>query len=310
MPESQLSPARLLAALGVVLLVHAGCGPGEPAREGLGVIVSVPPLASVVEVIGGDHVWVESLTPGGMDPHSYEPKPSQLRLVGQARLFVSTGLLEVEQVYTDALLDGNDALVVLNVTDGMSLIETGDGAGGNDDAHDHDHGHNHGHHHHGAYDPHIWLSPSRMKDVAARISRALSSADPAHAADYEVNLTAFEADVDRLDAELREQLEPVRGRPFVTYHASFSYFAEEYGLEQMVIERDGNEPTPTQLAELIDQARAAKAAIVLVDEAHSAEGARSVAAAIGATTHSTSTLTPDWMANLRLIATALTGARD
>ncbi len=62
------------------------------------------------------------------------------------------------------------------------------------------------------------------------IAQALSAADPANAAAYAGNADKVRADLDRLDAELAETLEPVRDRPFVVFHDAYQYFEDRYGL--------------------------------------------------------------------------------
>ena len=87
-----------------------------------------------------------------------------------------------------------------------------------------------GHEAPGASDPHIWLDPANARAIARAIVAALESADPAHAATYAANAAALDAKLAALDAELEETLEPVRGVPFIVYHAAYQYLERRYGL--------------------------------------------------------------------------------
>ena len=86
--------------------------------------------------------------------------------------------------------------------------------------------------HEGAADPHFWLDPTRLADVATALGDDFARRDPANAADYRANAAALVADLDALDAEFRAGLAQCRTRELVTGHAAFGYLAERYDLHQ------------------------------------------------------------------------------
>ncbi|MEM7188543.1 MAG: metal ABC transporter substrate-binding protein [Pseudomonadota bacterium] len=97
---------------------------------------------------------------------------------------------------------------------------------------DHDDHAGHDHHDHGAYDPHAWQSARNAVIYVDNITAALSKADPANASVYYRNRAAYVAEIEAMDAEIRNSVEtlPEAGRTVVTPHDAFGYFAEEYGL--------------------------------------------------------------------------------
>ena len=133
----------------------------------------------------------------------------------------------------------------------------------------------------GRPDPHIWLNPLLVKTQARTICDALVELDPQHAADYRKNLAAFEADLDRVHAEIAATLAPLKGRELFVFHPAFGYFADAYGLKQVPVEIEGKEPTAKQLAELIARAKADHVKVIFVQPQFSRKSAEAIAQAIG-----------------------------
>ena len=106
--------------------------------------------------------------------------------------------------------------------------------------HDHDHDHAHeehaeaGHdgHDHGAFDPHAWQSLDNAVAYVDTITAALAEADPGNAATFYKNRADYVAEIEALDAEIREIVSglPEDRRIVVTSHDAFQYFARDYGL--------------------------------------------------------------------------------
>lgn len=310
------------------------------------VLVSVVPLATFVERIGGDQVRVQPLVRPGQNPHAYEPSPRQVADFQSAELFVRVGL-PIEDAWLPRIRAVNPGLVVLDVREGMALRpndpvrELGDGsardrgkdhdrdghgaddagagahsgggrAGGreldHDDDHDNDNDGGQGHgHDHGAWDPHLWTSPPLVKAMGAAIRDALTARRPAEAARFAASYDAFAAELDALDRELRARLAPVTQRRFLVFHPAWGYFADTYGLTQVAIEYEGKEPGPRALAGLIDAARAAGVRTVLVQPQFSPRAARQVAAAIDGRVEAVDPLSPDYFATLRRLADLIAG---
>ena len=104
-----------------------------------------------------------------------------------------------------------------------------------DDDHEHEahaEGDDHDHHHHGAFDPHAWQSLGNALAYVDSIAAALAQADPVNAADFHRNRAAYGAEIEALDAEIRELVAalPAERRTVVTSHDAFQYFGRDYGL--------------------------------------------------------------------------------
>ncbi|GII98140.1 zinc transport system substrate-binding protein [Sediminihabitans luteus] len=258
-------PRRALltaATVSAVALTAAACGTASVEAEHpdrVQVLASFYPLQFVAERIGGEHVDVSNLTPPAAEPHDLELSPAQVRRVGDADLVI---YLAGFQEAVDEAVEARDANA-LDAADSARLEAEPDGT----DASEHDEGlvDEHAHeseeehaehaddgHDHGILDPHFWLDPTRLADVATAVEASLADVDPEHAADYSANLEALLADLGALDDDYTAALEPCTGAALVTSHEAFGYLAERYDLDQVGIAGvdPQNEPSPARLREI------------------------------------------------------------
>jgi zinc transport system substrate-binding protein len=157
----------------------------------------------------------------------------------------------------------------------------------------------------GRRNPHIWLSPRLVLRQSETIRDALSELMPDHAAQFAAGQAAFATDLEALDAELTARFAGVQNRRFMIYHPALYYFAQDYGLEQIAIEIDGQEPGPASLARIIDEARAADIHVIFVQQEFSQSAAEAVARAIDGEVVTLAPLAENMLENTRSIAEAL-----
>lgn len=322
------TPAHAIELFAVLTLIFALCitlatpVTASAADAPLHVTVSIPPQKYFVERIGGDLVRTTVMVPPGADPHTYEPKPSQLRGLAGSRLYFSIGAPFEDAWLARIVAAAGPSLTVAPMHKGVTLLpaaaplhieETANAAGkeyheerhADSDGHGHDHGHDHG-----TTDPHVWLSPMLVRHMSLAIRDALAKADPAHAATYRANYDRFAADIDAMDkrfADLFADL-PQDKRRFLVFHPSWSYFAHNYGLTELSIEVEGREPSPRQLRAIIDLARREHITTIFVQPQFSRRAAQTIATEIGARLVDADPLAEDWATNLERTAKALTQA--
>ncbi|HKI06315.1 MAG TPA: zinc ABC transporter substrate-binding protein [Thermoanaerobaculia bacterium] len=282
-------------------LILAACRPAAPTRPSgpLRVAVSVPPQAYFVERIAGRHAEIEVMIPPGYSHVDYSPTPRQVVALSRARLYVAVGhpAFELERTRIRPLLADLPAVEVVDMSQGMRLIEgQGEGAEGDDG------------HGHGGGDPHVWVAPDSVAVAARNIAAALERIDPAHAAEYRANLRAFEADIADLDRSIRSELGGDRGESFMVYHPTWGYFAHEYGLRQVAIEAEGKEPSAARLIQLIDEARREGVKVVFVQGGFPRKSAQVIAEAIGGRVVTADPQVRDWLGNLRQVTRELSEA--
>lgn len=290
---------RVLILVMVAELLLAGCARSRSSEEemapDLQVTVSIVPQAYFVERIGGEHVAVQVMVEPGQSPHTYEPKPEQLVALSQSNVYFSIGV-SFEDAWLERIAAASPGMLLVDTAAGIERrhIEAHD-HGDDDDDHEEDHeGEN--------LDPHIWLSPRLVKIQARHMADALAELDPEHAQEYRDNLVAFEAEIDALDAEIRQQLAGLTSAKFLVFHPSWGYFADEYGLEQVAIEVGGQEPSAAELAQLITLAREEGIRVVFAQPEFSTRSAEVIAEEIGGRVLLINPLALDWAENLREVA--------
>ena len=290
---------RVLILVMVAELLLAGCARSRSSEEemapDLQVTVSIVPQAYFVERIGGEHVAVQVMVEPGQSPHTYEPKPEQLVALSQSNVYFSIGV-SFEDAWLERIAAASPGMLLVDTAAGIERrpIEAHD-HGDDDDDHEEDHeGEN--------LDPHIWLSPRLVRIQARHMADALAELDPEHAQEYRDNLVAFEAEIDALDAEIRQQLAGLTSVKFLVFHPSWGYFADEYGLEQVAIEVGGQEPSAAELAQLITMAREEGIRVVFAQPEFSTRSAEVIAEEIDGRVLLINPLALDWAENLREVA--------
>lgn len=268
-------------------------GFSEPLR----VFASVLPLKTFVEKIGGEHVDVRVMVRPGFNPHTYDPTPQQITALAGTVLFVRAGL-PFEHAWIKRISSANSDMQWLDVRDGITLRTT--------EAHSHeDHEHYEEHHDHADHsnepDPHVWTSPLLAGKMLGRIRDKLSELDPAHAAEYARNHDIFLAELELLDHELHELLEPLSNRKFMVFHPAWGYFADRYHLIQVPIEREGKEPGARRITSLIEQARQDQVTVVFVQPQFDKRQAAQVAKAIDGAVIAVDPLAANYVENLRRV---------
>lgn len=284
----------------------------------LQISVSIPPQKYFVERIGGDLVRTTVMVPPGADPHTYEPKPSQLRGLSGSRIYFSIGAPFEDAWLARIVAAAEPSLSVVPMHKGVTLLpaaaplhsdeaEHAEGKEHHEDHHAHADGHGHDH---GTTDPHVWLSPMLVRHMSLAIRDALAKADPAHAATYRANYDRFAADIDAMDKKFADLFAalPQDRRRFLVFHPSWNYFAHNYGLTELSIEVEGREPSPRQLRAIIDLARRERITTIFVQPQFSRRAAQTIATEIGARLVDADPLAEDWAANLERTAKALAQA--
>ncbi|NES83601.1 MAG: zinc ABC transporter solute-binding protein [Moorea sp. SIO2B7] len=287
----------LILLLGMFSLM--GCSQHLPsetseAKEILEVTVSILPQKYFVERIGGDTVNVNVMVKPGANPATYEPKPEQLRALSNTQAYLTIGV-PFEKAWLPRIASVNSKMIFVDTTESIPLQPIAN--------HHHHHGEEEQHHEEEEnLDPHIWLSPKLVKIQAQIIKDALVELEPENKTEYQANLESFLADIDQLDAEIRKRLQGIKNHKFMVFHPSWGYFARDYGLEMIAIEIGGTEPSASELAKLISEAKEENIKIIFAQPEFNTESAETIAKEIGGEVLLISPLAPDWLNNLRQVA--------
>ncbi len=195
------------------------------------VVVSIPPVhslvAGVMQGIGDAHLLVK----GGTSPHTYALRPSDATLLSRADVVFWVGEgLEAFLVKPLAALGGGADVVALSEAPGLRLLATREGGVWEEDEEEHEaEGGHEGEH--GAHDTHVGLDPSNAEAMVDAIVAALGRRDPANAQAYAANGASLRGRLDGLKGEIKATLAPVAGKPFMVFHDAYQYFEEAFGLK-------------------------------------------------------------------------------
>lgn len=259
--------------------------------------VTIEPQRFFLETLVGDKYTVNCVTPKGANPESFDPTPSQLIEVSKSKMYFTVGSLGVEHLLVEKLKSNSPDIKYIDCSTGISLIEGHDHANCGHDDHHHDHGHAHA-----GTDPHIWSSPASAKIMIQNMYNALIDFDKNNKDYYETNYNKLIETIDSTDQVIRNYLEKASNKSFIIYHPALSYFANEYGLLQYSIEKDGKSPTPTQLAEMIDNAKKEGVKTVFIQKEFDVKNAETIAKSINARTFTINLLNYNWAEELINIA--------
>jgi ABC-type Zn uptake system ZnuABC Zn-binding protein ZnuA len=239
----------------------------------LNVVTTVAPISSIARNIGGTRIDLYGVVPDGTNSHTFEPAPSDARILSQADVIFVNGLdLELPTM----------ELAAANLRDGAEIVSLGEQTISEDEwVFDFSFPEEGGH-----PNPHLWTNPPHAKRYAEIIAQTLSERDPDNADYYAENLARFSDALDALDAAISEAVEtvPEANRKLLTYHDSWAYFAPRYGFAVIGAAQpsDFSEPSPQEVAALIDQIRAEQVPAVFGSEVFASSVLEQIAQEAGA----------------------------
>lgn len=233
----------------------------------LNVTASFYPLYYFATQIAGDKAKVINITPGGAEPHDYEPTAQDMvRIESSDLLILNGGNLEAWGDKIKDELAGQHTIIVFAGKDlvNKQLLEEGKTI----------------------QDPHVWLSPPLAKQEVQKIVQGFIQADPANASFYRSNAQSLENKLDELDKEYKEGLHSCVSHDFVTSHAAFGYLADQYHLNQIAIAgvSPHEEPSTKQLAEISDLVKAKGIKVIFFESLISPKLSETIANETGAKT--------------------------
>lgn len=266
----------LSVAVAVLVLTACGIGDGSsgpgassaaatPGVDSLKIVTTTTVFADIVQNVGGARVSTTSIIPPGVGPEDYEPKPDDAKKLADATLIVSNGV-GLDNFLDDLLASGSGGDTPrLVLGDGIPILTVD-----------------------GEENPHFWLDPTIVKEYyLPAIASRLGELDPDGMATYDANMTAFGAELDALDAELKTEIAtiPEANRKLVTFHDAFPYFSRHFGFEEVgvIIQNVGQEPTAGELATLVEKVKSAGVRAVFSEAQFSPDLTRTLAQEAGVT---------------------------
>ena len=290
---------RTLYIIAALLAVLTSCGGKKSSSSDEQrplLTVSVEPLRFFAEAVGGDKFRVTSLVPEGSSPETYDPTPQQLIALGKSRAFLRVGYIGYELVWADKLRQNAPGVEFFDMSEGIDLIR--------EEEHD-DHSHE-GHTHAAGVEPHIWASVQNARVIANNVYRSLCAISPADKEYFRHRLDSLEQEINKVDEAVKAYLSDGQST-FLIYHPALSYFARDYRLQQVSIEKGGKEPSPAYLRQLIELCRDKGVKVVFIQKEFDVRNAEVIAKELGVQVVTIHPLSSRWADEMLRIARALSG---
>jgi len=214
----------------------------------LQVISSFYTIHEFSQNVGQEKVDVILLVPAGVEPHDWGPTIKDVQRMQKSDLIIINGIGfenwvdSLEEIdYQGVIVDTSNGILVKNF--GQENVRT-------------------------SGDPHIWLNPVYAKIQVQNIANAFSNSDPTNQQYYQSNASKYIEQLDLLDSKIRNELSDCN-YDFIAFHDSFSYFADEYNLNQHTIISSNSpheEATAKTLVNVISTARELNIKVIFSEE--------------------------------------------
>ena len=247
------------------------------------IFVTITPMQSIIEEITAGDFDIEVIVPKGASPETFEPTPKQVTSFSDAEFIFSTGLIDFEQSLVERI---DDDAEVVNLSNGIELI-AGSCSHGN---HQHKHG----------VDPHIWTSPRALRTMVTNAHKAIMAHYPDSVKYTEATGRLLER-INKLDNYCATRIKAEGVEAMMIYHPAYTYYARDYGIEQIAIEHDGKEPSLRQTTALIEKAKEHGVKAILRQPQYSEDKVRAIANDAGAEIITTDPLAEDILGEIERV---------
>lgn len=275
----------IFAALVIFSILLMPCCVREANSEDKPIIaVTIVPEHTFVKEVCGDLVQIVTLIAPGYSPESYEPAPSEIERFSKADLYFTIGVA-VEDI--SILPSVKKDIKVISLQNEVSAVYADRMFSEN------------------SRDPHIWLSPKRVKIMIAAISREVSVLDPENADIYNKNAENYIKRLSELEKYIKNVIGQMENKKFIAFHPAFGYFAEDFGLTMYALQEEGKDAVPRHLQEMIDLSKKEGIKAIFYQEEIDSRQAKAFAKEIGGKTVKLAPLSADYIDNLILMADTL-----
>ncbi|NVO09435.1 MAG: zinc ABC transporter substrate-binding protein [Bacteroidales bacterium] len=278
-----------LSVLAVFSFVFCSCKSRKDIKlnHPITISVSIVPQKYIIDRLTDSSIEVNVMVPPGTSPEMYEPSPVQMKNVANSAIYFALGPLEFESTILPRIKELNPNIKFVDLSKGINLLE----------------GHKHREimgeeEHHTNYDPHIWTSTIEFSQMASKTCKELCILYPDKEKTFLKNLDKLNADVIGLDSLIKSVIKTSTTKDFLIYHPALSYFARDYGLNQIAIEEDGKNPSAQTLTKLIKLAKSQGLNTIFIQAQFDSHNAEILAWELGGNVVKIDPLGYDWLKNM------------
>lgn len=237
------------------LLIFISCSEQAPIdnNDKITIAVTITPYKYLVGKIAEDYVNVVSSIPEGATPHHFEPAPKLIRSISSASYYFKVGrYMEFEDIWLQKLKGINEEMTVFDLSDSVSYSNN---------------------------DPHIWLSPGKLKIISKNILNALTKILPGESTRFRNNYNHFIDSLETITRHLKNSFADIddEKKVLLVYHGSWKYFAEDFGFRQISIEEGSKSASAKEFREILNVVRKSNVKVIFIDPQHSRKSAEVIA---------------------------------
>ena len=290
---------------------------GQIEREKI-ITVTIEPQKYFAEQLAGDLFKIVTMVPAGTSPETYDPSPVQITNLAKSTAYFQIGKIGFEEVWMNKIRENDPELPIFDNGSGIVYIGSSHGdvcEHGHDHAHDHSHAHNHdhghgesGHNHHAhasGADPHTWSSPKETLIIVENMYKAFVEIDKENETIYTENFNRLKSEILKTDNIVADLISNVSCKTFVIYHPALTYFARDYGFNQLCIEMEGKEPTPEQIRQLVETVKTENVKTIFIQQEFDQKNAELISQETGCKLIVINPLSYNWSEEIIKIANAL-----
>lgn len=265
---------RLIKSLFFIsIILLSSCKSEEKNINEINISVSISPFADLTKQIVGNRANVNTLIPPGINVHSFEPSPHELKNIFNSDVYFKVGAnFDLESTLLPKIKD--EISLISDCSKNVPLINN---------------------------NPHYWLSPANAKIITQNILDELLKLYPQHKNYFSNNRTKFLGSLNKIDSDIVELLKEKNERSLLVYHPAWTYFTEHYKLEEISIEQDGKSPRAKDLKNIIEIAKQKGVACIFFDPHFDENSVATIASTLGLDIDSINPLPIDYLANLNEI---------
>lgn len=254
------------------------------------IAVSILPQKYLVSSIADTLVEVVVMVPPGASPATWEAKPAQMKMLSYADAYFRIGHIGFEKAWMEKITDLNENMRIFDLSADLELLTVN---------------YKHDDHNHTGTDPHTWMSPARMEQMARKVYGDLSVLYPEHKDQFRNNYKVLLHEIKLVARYASKQLSDHGGKAFLIFHPSLSYLADDYNLVQISIEYEGKEPSPAHMKDIIDRARSRGIRTIFVQQEFDQRNAGIIAEELAGSIIRLNPLSEDWANEIRSITSTL-----
>lgn len=277
----------------LLMLMISSCGQKheKTTEEKPVVSVSISPLKYFAGELAGDFLQVNVMVPETSNPATYEPTPKQMSLLARSDAYLGVKPLIFEKTWMPKFKFANKDMKIYDMSKGIDFINRKAGRQGTKSA-----------------DPHVWISPQTVETLVKNMRDALLELYPGNEKEIKENYQSLQKVIKQKHQFLKQTFQEREEISFLIFHPALGYLARDYGLNQLIIQHQGKEPSPRELRRITEKARKNDVSQVFVQKQFDTRNAETVADELGVELTLINPLAKNWPEEIEKIGRSLGNA--